>query len=240
VLGFGEVRGLFLKNSWRYIVSAALLVFALDPSYACAGPDTIGIETEGTCAVYGDDKTPARENAIGDSMKKAVERVVLLLTSEEVVAEHADALKAGVYPKYQGYIRDYRILEEGVEDGLYRIRMRATLSVTDVKRDLERLGVLTGEWQPESGNTAVVGVVIRGIGKYGDFKMLRDRLETDIRGVDAVHLRRIGPGVAVMDVEMQGDASTLANELRLKEFRDFSLYVTQVTRDTIELTMAKE
>jgi len=239
VLNPGEIRGIFLKNSCWYIVSAVLFFFVLYPLCVHASSDTIGIETEGTSVVYGDDRAPARDSAIANSMKKAVERVVGMLISEEVATENADTLNNTVYPKYKDYIRDYRILEEDVKDNLCRVRVRITLRVMDIKHDLEKLGVLISEWQPEYGTT-VIEVVVRGIEKYGDFNVLRERLETDIGGVDAVHLRRMGSGVAVMNVEVQGDASLLANNLQLKEFRNFSLYVTKITRDTIELNMAKE
>jgi len=230
-----------LKNSFCYIVFTVLFFFMFYPLCVYAGREIVEVvETEGTSAVYGNDSAPARDSAIGDSMRRAVERMVGMLISEETATNSADTLNDNIYPKYQDYIRDYRILQEGIENGLYRVRVRATLSVMDIRRDLEKLGVLTGEWQPGYGTTAVIGVVVRGIEKCGDFKTLRERLETDIKGVDAVHLRRMGSGVAVMDVEMQGDASILANELQLEQFRNFSLYVTQITRDTIELNMAKE
>lgn len=222
-------------------MSAALFFFAFYPLCVYADRELVQVvETEGVCAVYGNDRAPAQDGAISDSMRRAVERVVGILISEEVAAENEDALNDDIYPQYKNYIRDYKILQEGIENGLCRIRIRATLSVMDIKRDLEKLGVLTGEWQPENGTTAVVRVVVRGIEKYGDFKTLRERLETDVRGVDAVHLRRMGSGVAMMDVEMQGDASILANELQLKKSGNFALYVTKITRDTIEFNMAKE
>jgi len=229
-----------LKKSLCYIVSAVLLLFVPYPLSVYASPDSIGIEAEGTCAVYGNDRAPARDGAIDDSMRKAVERVVLLLASEEIVSEHADVLKDAIYPKYQEYMRDYRILRESTENGLCRVRVRVTLSVMDIRRDLEELGILTDEWRPEYVASAVIGVVVRGIEKYGDFKVLRERLEKDIGGVDAVHLRRMGSGMAVMDVEMRGDAFMLANTLQLNEFRNFSLCVTEITRNTIEFNMTKE
>ena len=229
-----------MKNPCCYIVSAALFFFVLYPFYVYASPDTIGIETEGTCPVYGNDKAPARDSAIGDSMRRAVEHVVGMLISEEVATENTDTLNDTIYRKYKDYIHDYRILQEGIEDGLYRIRIRATLSAMDIKRDLEGQGVLTGEWRTEYGTPTVIGVVVRGIETYGDFKTLRETLETGIGGVDAVHLRRMRSGVAVMNVEMKGDAATLAGELQLKKFRSFSLYVAEMTRDTIEFNMIKE
>lgn len=220
---------------------AALFFFVFYPLCVYASREIVEVvETEGISAVYGNDRAPARDSAIGDSMRRAVEHVVGMLISEEVATKNADVLNDNIYPKYQDYIHDYRILKEEVKNDLYRIRVRATLSVMDIKRDLERLGVLTGEWRPEYSTTAVIGVVVQGIERYGDFKTLREALEKGIRGVDAVHLRKIGLGVAVMDVEMKGDASILANELQLKEFRNFSLYMTEITQDTIEFYMAKE
>ncbi len=230
-----------MKNRYRYIVSAVLLSSVLYPLPVCADREIVEVvETGGTCPVYGDDKAPARDSAMDDSMQRAVERVVLSLTSMEIAEGHAGTLADNIYPKYQEYIRGYRILQEGTEDGLYRIRMRVTLSVTDIKRDLVRLGILTDERQPGQSATAVVRVVIRGIGEYGHFKTLRERLERDVREVDAVYLRRIGSGTAAMDIEVQGDATTLADTLQSIQFRNFSLSVREITRNTIELTMEKE
>lgn len=229
-----------MKRSYWYVVSAVLFFLVFSPVSVYANLDTIGIEIEGTCPVYGDDRTPAREGAIGNSMRKAVERVVGMLVPEGVVAEHADILADTIYPRYKDYIHDYRILREDMADGLYRIRVRVTLSVMDIRRDLEEQGVLTGKWWPEDDTAAVIGIVVREIKRYDDFKTLRETLEKDIRGVDAVHLRRMGSGVAMMHVEMKGDASMLAGELQSKKFRGFSLYVAQITPDTIEINLVKE
>ena len=118
--------------------------------------------------------------------------------------------------------------------------MRATLSVGDIKDDLGRLGVFTAVRQPEESAMVVVVVMVSGIEKYSDFKTLREILETDIKGVDAVRLRRMGPDAVVMDVDIQENAAGFSNELALKDFKDFSLYVTNATPDIIELNMVKE
>ena len=230
-----------MKNSLYYIVPAILFSFMFFPVCGYSGREVVRVvETEGTCVVSGGERAPARDSAIGDSMRRAVEQIVGILITEDVAAEKLDVLNKNIYSKSQDYIQDYRILQEDMEGGLYRVRVRATLLVEKIKDALERLSLLTGEWQPEGDATAVVGVVVGGIEKYSDFKTLREALEKNIRRVDAVHLRRMGSGVAVMDVDMQGNAFVLANELQLEQFRDFSLYVTDVTRDTIKLNVVKE
>lgn len=229
-----------MKNLWCYIVFALLFFHVLCPVCVHASPDTIGIETEGTCPLYGNDRAPARDSAIGDSMEKAVERVVGMLISQETAAENVEILNESIYPKYQNYIRDYRILHEGIDNGLYRVRVRATLSQSAIKHDLEILGILTEKWRSGDDAPTIVGVTVRGIERYRDYEALREALEKSIQGVETVHLKRMRSGVAVMDVEIRGDTSLLARELQFQKFRNFSLYVTQITRDTIEFNMAKE
>ncbi|MCK4534896.1 MAG: hypothetical protein KAT81_05135, partial [Syntrophobacterales bacterium] len=168
-------------------------------------------------------------------------RIVYMFVSEDVAEKNFDAINNNIYSKSRDYIRDYRILREGMENDLYSVRVRVTLSVRDIKDDLEMLGVLTDRWQPEEDATAViVEVVVSGIEKYSHFRMLRETLETDIKGVDAVRLRRMGSDVVVMDVDIQGDATGLASKLIVKDFKDFSLYVTNVSPDIIELNLVKE
>ncbi len=230
-----------MRNSFYYTLPAILFFFVFYPLCAYSSSDTIGIETEGTCLVSGGDRAPARNSAINDSMRRAVKRIVYMFVSEDVAEKNFDAINNNIYSKSRDYIRDYRILREGMENDLYSVRVRVTLSVRDIKDDLEMLGVLTDRWQPEEDATAViVEVVVSGIEKYSHFRMLRETLETDIKGVDTVHLRRMESGVAVMNVDMHGNAAGLANELTLREFGDFSLYVTDINPGVIELNMMEE
>ncbi|MBW2631514.1 MAG: hypothetical protein JRC90_07100 [Deltaproteobacteria bacterium] len=230
-----------MKNSFYYILFATLFFFVFYPLCAFSSREIVKVvETEGTYVVSGGDRALARDHAIDDSMRKAVQLVVCMFISEDVAVENSDVIDDNIYSKSEDYIQDYRILKEGMEDGLYRVRVRVSLSVGDIKNALEMLGVLTDEWQPEEHITMVVVVMVSGIEKYGDFRVFRETLETGIKGVDAVRLRRMGSGVAVMDVDIQGNATGLASKLTWKDFKGFSLYVTDVTPDIIELNIVKE
>ncbi len=229
-----------MKSSFYYILFAALFFFVFHPLCAFSSPDTIGIETEGTCVVSGGDRALARDHAINDSMRRAVQRVVDMLISADVAVENFDVIDGNIYSKSESYIQDYRILKEGMEDGLYRVKVKVSLSAGDIKNDLGMLGVLTDEWQPKEYITMIVVVMVSGIKEHSDFKTIRETLETDIKGVDAVRLRRMGSDVVVMDVDVQGDATGLASKLIVKDFKDFSLYVTDVTPDIIKLNLVKE
>lgn len=233
-----------MRNSFYYIVLAALFFFIFHPLCAFSSTDTLRIQTEGTCVVSGGDSAQIRDRAINDSMKKAVQQAVEMLIPEDVAVENAAVIDTNIYSKAEAYIQDYRILEEGIEEGiqetLYRVMVRITLSVGDLNSDLAALGVVKDGWQTEALTTTTVTVVVRGIEEYSDFNMLRKTLETGIQKVNAVHLRKIGSDVVVIDVNIQGNASDLAGTLILKDFKEFLLYVTEVTPDRIELNMVKE
>ena len=234
------MREITLRNSGVYIVFILLFFYSSCSSYVHASLDTIGIETEGTCPLYGNDRSTARDSAIDDSMKKAVERVVGMLVTQEPAAETLDLLIHTIYPKHQQYVQDYRILSEGIDDGLYHVSIRATLSQSAIKNDLKALGIFKEGLPSEDEVSTIVSVTIRGIERCRDYHVLKEALLKNIRGVNTVHPRRMGSGVAVMDVEMRGGAALLAKELQLQDFRHFILYVAQMSRDTIQFNMAKE
>lgn len=227
-----------VKSAWCSIAFLVLCFSFLCPVCVQSSQEIVRVvEAEGVSIVYGNDEVAAREEAIRDSMRKAVEQVVEMLISEEVASKNIDILGVTIYTKHQDYIRDYQILQEDIEDGRYRIRMRATLSLLDMRRDLELLGILQEGGEISTDTRTVVHVTVRGIERCGDFKILRETLETDIPGIHTVSLRRIGLGVADLDVEVQGNSSLLAKGLQLKEFGNFSLYLIQMTDDTLELNM---
>ncbi len=229
-----------MRNSFYYIVFATVLFFLVHPLCAFSSTDTLRIQTEGTSVVSGVDRALVRDRAIQDSMRKAVRQAVDMLIPKDVAVENSAVIEKDIYSKAEAYIQDYRILEEGIEDNLYRVTVRITLSVGDINFDLETLGVLTHEWQTETSTTSTVTVIVIGIEEYSDFNVLREALETGINEVNTVNLRKIGSDEVVIDVDIQGNASDLAGALIVKDFEKFLLYVTEVTPDRIELTMVKE
>ena len=236
------LRGAILRTSLFYYILFTTLFFSfVYPLDSSAGREIVKtVETEGTCFISNDDITPARERAIDDSIKKAVQYVVGTLLSEDVVSEKSDVIDSNIYSKSKDYIQDYRILGESAEDGLYRVNIRAKLSLENIEHDLRMLGVMTDERQSEEHAPMMVVIMVSGIEKYGYLKMLRETLETGIREVNVVRLRKMGSDMVVMDAEMQGDTFELASRLTLKDFKGFSLCVTNITENTIEFNMVKE
>jgi hypothetical protein len=108
-----------------------------------------------------------------------------------------------------------------------------TIAASNVVEDLTR-HIATG-WGRETGQTVLVELVVHGIREYIDFVKFRRILKNELRGVKNVYLRAIKAGEAKMDVDLQGDTRTLADELMLKNFEGFGVNIFEVSRNAIKL-----
>ncbi|NPB04333.1 MAG: hypothetical protein GXO39_07990 [Thermotogae bacterium] len=100
------------------------------------------VMVEGVASYEKGRKDIARDRAIEDALRKAVEQGVGVFLSSETVVENYEVLKDRIYTKSKGYVLSYRILREKAEDGLYRVLLSAKVKLGDIKRDLEALGLL--------------------------------------------------------------------------------------------------
>jgi hypothetical protein len=359
------------------------------------------IEADGAGVVINNDLALARDNAINDSLRKAVEQAVGTVISSETVVQNYEVINDSIYAKSQGYIQNYQILNEKVSDGLYRVTIRATVSMGSIKDDLRALGFLMAQknmprlmvliaeqnvgqnqpsyywesvdlsiaentlqsnlmqdgftfvdrdavkgelktittrgadvndnmaarlgrqvdaelviigkayakaagnvagtamrslqanisaravrtdtgmviasatehaaavhidditggsdairkateklaenlktqiiakWQSEVSSAGLVSLTVRQIKSYADFMKLKDALRNEVRGVKNVYIRKMEAGMAQMDVEYQGTALSLADNLAMKKFTGFSLDITAVGQNSLEMTMIK-
>lgn len=92
-------------------------------------------------------------------------------------------------------------------------------------------------WGKEVGGTTLVEMRIKGISSYRDFVKLKNVLQQQIRGVKGVYQRSISAGIATVEVDIKGDAQSLADELASKDFEDFSVNITGLTQNFVELTI---
>ena len=359
------------------------------------------IEADGAGVVINNDMALARDNAINDSLRKAVEQAVGTVISSETVVKNFEVINDSIYAKSQGYIQNYKILKENVSDSLYRVTIRATVSMGSIKDDLRALGFLmarkgmprlmvliaeqnvgqlhpsyswdsvdlsvaetvfqsnflqdgftfvdrgavrgelktittrgtdlnnkmaarlgqqvdaelvivgkafakaagnvagtsmkslqanitarairtdngmviasatehgaavhiddiTGgseaikkateklaenlktqiiaKWQSEISSAGLVSLTVRQIKSYADFMKLKDALKEEVRGVKNVYIRKMENGMAQMDIEFAGSALSLADNLAVKKFTGFSLDVTAVGQNSLEMNMIK-
>lgn len=104
--------------------------------------DVKEVMVEGVAAINENRKDIARDQAIKDALRKAVEQAVGSFISSETVVENYQVISDRIYSKAEGYISDYKVLREKVEDDLYRVLISAKVKMGNIKDDLKAIGIL--------------------------------------------------------------------------------------------------
>lgn len=102
------------------------------------------ILAEGAAAVT---TTPdiARDQALKDALRKAVEQGVGTYVNSETRVQNFQLLSDRIYSQSSGYVSSYRIISENQEAGLYRVVIRAKVKLDRIEDDLEAIGILVAE-----------------------------------------------------------------------------------------------
>lgn len=125
-------------NRWLTFSSAALLTGALllliSSSASAKGTK---VKATGVAAIYRGDTAAARDKAIQDAQRKAVEQAVGTLVSSQTVTENFQLLSDKIYSRAKGYVRSYRVLSTKTEDGAVQVEIEAEVSSGNLKNDLD-------------------------------------------------------------------------------------------------------
>ncbi len=100
------------------------------------------VTAKGTSMIANGDESSARNAAINDAMRKAVEQAVGAIVSSQTTVENYNLLNDRIYSNTSGYIHDYKILDEGKKDNLYMVTIQATVGTKHLKDDLSAIGLL--------------------------------------------------------------------------------------------------
>ncbi|MBU1356300.1 MAG: hypothetical protein KJ620_07000 [Candidatus Edwardsbacteria bacterium] len=113
---------------------AVAMVFSL--SYA--QDELREITTDGTASVLNNDKAMARDVAIQDALRNAVEQVTGAVISSSTVVENAMVVEDNIYAKAKGYVKAYSVLSEGEADNgmTYNVKVKAQVRAGAIKEDI--------------------------------------------------------------------------------------------------------
>ncbi len=161
------------------------------------GPQDTEVLAEGVAAVTSTADI-ARDHAIDDALRKAVEQGVGTWIDSETQVSNFQLIEDNIYSRSRGYVASYRIIVAGVEGDLYRVVLRAMVKTGDVENELAAIGLLLSE----QGRPRVM-VLVRDLGQHqslSDVSIAGDVFETRVmehfrdRGfpvVDAATVQRI-------------------------------------------------
>lgn len=123
----------------RFLASYFLLLTSLFSLPADAGEVIV---TEGMAAIISGNTVIARDKAIDDGLKKAVEQAVGTLVSSDTMTENYKTIHDKILARTTGYIEKYKILSEKAEGDIYKVRLQAEVRKANLTNNLRALGLL--------------------------------------------------------------------------------------------------
>ncbi len=130
---FSCIPGIFLL---------AFIVISMPSISAAEDDNAVTVTSTGVAAIVGNNTAVARQAAIDDALRKAIEQTVGMMVSSRTMVGNYQVLKDTVYTRSRGYIKNYSILNESQGPGIYQVSIRATVSAGSLKNDLSSAGLL--------------------------------------------------------------------------------------------------
>ena len=130
-----------LRASKITILVLALLVI----TPAAWTQETKTVTAEGVAAIQGGAQDMARDAALEDAQKRAVEQAIGILIDSQTQVENYQLISDKILSQTKGYITRYNIAGETVEGTLLRVRINAEVSLGKLTDDLSGIGILLGQ-----------------------------------------------------------------------------------------------
>lgn len=134
-----------MRRSWLAPVCGILLAAALGTagaqSTSCRQQGDLHVcEAEGFGTVFGGDLAQARDEALIDASRRALEQVAGVQVDAETITRNQALFDQLIRTQSRGIIQSVDVLEEGkLPDGRYRVRVSARVKAGEVKDKLESL-----------------------------------------------------------------------------------------------------
>lgn len=105
----------------------------------------INTRADGIANIVAGNTAIARDEAINNALKKAVEHGVETIVSAEIIPIKSQLLNDNIYSKTDDYISNYRIVSEKTTGNLYQVTIEANVETIGLKNDLTALGMVTSK-----------------------------------------------------------------------------------------------
>jgi len=133
-----------MKHRWLIVILFLVYISGTDALVWSQQPEETGIlEVIGRGRIDHDNVAKARNEAIADGLRNAVEQGVGLLILSASVVDRFQLLSDEVYPQADEVIHDYKVLSESRSDPYYRLVVRVTLLMSALEEKLEDIGIST-------------------------------------------------------------------------------------------------
>lgn len=112
--------------------------------HVSSGQESRTVTAEGIALIQQGAVDIARDAAIEDAQKRAVEQAIGILIDSQTQVENYQLISDKILSQTKGYIRRYNIAGEVAEGTLLRVRINAEVALGKLTDDLSAIGILLG------------------------------------------------------------------------------------------------
>jgi hypothetical protein len=131
------MKGFRLMNKSIFNYTLAALVALVAMADFAAASEVKKVRATGQAVIYQNDLAAARDKALDDARRKAVEQAVGAMISSSTVTENFELLEDKIFSQSAGYVRSYVVVDESRDaDGIYSVTIDCEVSAGKIDSDL--------------------------------------------------------------------------------------------------------
>lgn len=196
---------------------------------------TLTLMTAGTTIILEGNLARARNMAIANGKRNALEATVKELIPENAALENYDIINQNIYQRHERFIDTYRILSETTRENIYEVNLESTVAVEKVEKTLVSLGLM--EEEDLGSELSHFQLKITEVSCSSCFRALKEYLQSDMEGVKEVSLYSISAGRFTFDIVFRGDMVTFREVLTSRSFENFRLNPEEMDDKQLEVQM---
>lgn len=132
-----------MKRCSLFQLAVGVVLFLMFTGHLTAQDATVKTVTaSGISGISAGGTATARDQALEDALRKAVEQAVGAMIASETMVANYQVLSDHIYSRTHGYVTNYEVVSEKAEGGLYEVTIQAQVADGMIKNDLAALGLL--------------------------------------------------------------------------------------------------
>ena len=121
------------------VQSAVVLSCLWLSAAAFAADNLVTVEATGEAAIHGGDVVQARDKALADALRNAVEKAVGTVVTSSSTMRDFELVEDKVLSNSRGYVKKYDIKDKKEADGVVTITLKAEIGKDELAKDVDAL-----------------------------------------------------------------------------------------------------
>jgi hypothetical protein len=172
--------------------STVLLVTVCAVSEPLAAAPTT-VTAEGVASVTQGRADVARDLALEDALRRAVEQIIGTMVESETLVQNFQLVSDKIYTQTKGYVTNYQVVSERRDGELFRVTVKAAVDAGHLQADLQALGLL---YRRMNKPRVMIIIAERHAGAgasdpAGESEIIRLLVEKGFKVVDQAQMRTI-------------------------------------------------